>query len=160
MNNVFCMECGTEFSDELKACPNCGCPVLKEESSANHKIKGNFFKHYGLPFLSLILGFTILILGVVLVSKATDIPTIEAQKYDVANYEFGADFYSQIYNASDVIVDELNAINSGIGTLSVSIERIAEIIYFTGGMIVIAIGLAVIANSILNFAKRKEYIQE
>lgn len=157
MNNIICKECGAEFSEELKECPNCGCPVPKKELNASHITKRKGAK---LPFFSLILGIIILIMGIVLVAKTADMPTITVQNYSVSGYEFGADFYSEIYNASDVIVDELNEINSGIGTLSVSIKQIARIIYFTGGMIVIAIGLAVIANSVLSFAKRKENIQE
>lgn len=156
MNNIICKECGVEFLEELKECPNCGCPAPKKKVNENHAMKGMQAKHNGFPFLSLVLGLIILIMGIVLVTKAIDMPTITAQNYSVSNYEFGGDFYSEIYNASDVIVDELNAINSGIGTLSASIKQIAEIIYFTGGMIVIAIGLSVISNSILSFGKRKE----
>lgn len=24
---ISCVECGKEFSDKAKACPNCGCPI-------------------------------------------------------------------------------------------------------------------------------------
>ena len=38
---IKCVECGKEISDKAEACPNCGCPVEKINSTANNKNKTN-----------------------------------------------------------------------------------------------------------------------
>ena len=47
-----------------------------------------------------------------------------ASKNDVSYAEFGADFYTYIYGATDTIVDELNAINGGMESISRSMNPI------------------------------------
>lgn len=42
---IKCNECGKEISDKAKTCPNCGCPVNKNQSKASAK-KNNYFKLY------------------------------------------------------------------------------------------------------------------
>ena len=42
---IKCSECGKEISDKAKTCPNCGCPVNKNQSKARAK-KNNYFKLY------------------------------------------------------------------------------------------------------------------
>ena len=51
------------------------------------------------------------------------------------------------------MVDELNAINSGVELISESMSTIANIIYYPAGMIIIAIGLGVVAMSVNHIKK-------
>ena len=83
-------------------------------------------KHF-MPLISLVLGVVILIMGIFVVTKKSDCDIYSARTYSVSSLSFGADFYTEIYNASDTIVDELNGVNMGIGTLSESMNSIADI---------------------------------
>lgn len=79
--------------------------------------------------------------------------------YYTDNASFGADFYTYMYNASDTIVDELNDINQAMGTVvdaQTTVIRntanavqatndLADVVGRTGGVITIAIGLAILA---------------
>ena len=31
-----CVECGTEFDDSVKTCPNCGCPVINDSATGRY----------------------------------------------------------------------------------------------------------------------------
>ena len=74
-------------------------------------------------------------------------------KYSVESAKFGADFYTEIYKASDVAVDAISAVNSGISSLSTSIADFSEVVTYSAGMIIVAIGIGVIAVSILHIKK-------
>ena len=79
--------------------------------------------------------------------------------YSTDNASFGADFYTYMYDASDTIVDELNGINQAMGSVvdaQTDIVRntartvqatndLMDVVSRTGGVITIAIGLALLA---------------
>ena len=71
----------------------------------------------------------------------------------VDSAKFGADFYTEIYKASDVAVDAISAVNGGIASLSTSVADFAEVVTYSAGMIIVAIGMGVIAVSVLHIKK-------
>lgn len=161
MEEVKCPECGTMVKSGIVECPNCGCPVEHTESTIVKKddkdrksisaiCKGNKVIY---PLISLIIGIVIVILGINVV-----LHKIEAESYDVKSYDadsaiFGADFYTEIYGASDIIVDELNDINGGISIITDRMDMVTQAIYYGSGMIIIAIGLGVVAVSFIYLGK-------
>ena len=86
-------------------------------------------------------------------NKDVYVSTHRAKTYSVDSARFGADFYTEMYNASDVMVDELNDINGGISDMSRSMDEVAEIVCFSVGMLIVALGIGVIAVS-CNFIKK------
>lgn len=100
-----------------------------------------------LPLISLAIGVVMLLLGIVTATRKAGAEPYEAQQYGVSHMTFGADFYTEMYNASDTIVQELNDINGGVASLSASAGAAIKAIYFSAGMIIIALGLGTIAIS-------------
>ena len=98
-------------------------------------------------FITLIMGIAIVMIGVNVKDHKVDVEVFSATPYDVDSAKFGADFYTEIYDASDTIVDELSDINSGLDVVSNSQETMIEAIYYAAGMIIIVIGLYTIAKS-------------
>lgn len=166
MNELRCEECGTVLEEGMRECPNCGCPISQQKikveipvpnitlpkKSTEENLKPKSKK--GMSIVSLIIGIIILVLGIVVVTKKVESPTYSANGYDVQSAKFGADFYTEIYGASDTIVDELNDINEGMECVSDIAVEIGNAIYFSAGMIIIALGLATIAFSISNMKKK------
>ena len=148
MDELKCKVCGTVLAQGEKECPSCGYPV--EEVKVEYKAPAK--KHTAKKFnvtsiISLILGVVIIIMGIAVMNKDVNTGTYIAQPYDADYAEFGADFYTYIYNASDTIVDELNDINGGVALLSRSVDATANVICYTAGMLIIALGLGVVAVS-------------
>ena len=79
--------------------------------------------------------------------------TYSAKHYDADYAAFGGDFYTEIYGASDMIIDELDDINGGLEIISESMETIANSIYYPIGMMIIAFGIGVIAISFNHIKK-------
>ena len=100
-----------------------------------------------ISIISLLFGVVIIIMGITLMNKKVTIDTYNAKNYDAEYAAFGGDFYTEIYGAADIIVDELNDINSGVTVLSESMATMSNVIYYPAGMIIIAIGLGVVAVS-------------
>lgn len=131
----------------------------QNREDSNEKIVGKKLfcnKKNFLPYVSLIIGIILLIMGLFVVNKKTGINVYIANDYNVPSMAFGGDFYTEIYNASDKIVDELNDINGGMESLSESLNYIVEAIYFSAGMIIISLGLCTIAVSCICL-KRENY---
>lgn len=169
MSNLKCPECGTVLPLGANECPQCGCPIPQERNSSSSapvserlesppqnvslvvptktKKKISFA-----PWLIRLIGIMILFLGVTVVSTESNLEPYNATTFDVDSAMFGGDFYTEIYGATDTIVDELSAINGAAANLSASLVAIPETIYFCSRMVIIAIGLSVIA---LSFAKAK-----
>ena len=146
MSELKCKECGTTLEPNATECSSCGCPVSKAKATQEVKLPKS--KKINVPsIVSLFLGIVIVAMGVMVMNKETDIPTYTAQRYNVNNAAFGADFYTEIYNASAVIVGELNDINSGVEVLSETMAVVANIIYYPVGMLIIALGIAIVAGS-------------
>ena len=162
---IKCVECGTEFDDSVKTCPNCGCPVQctpvveKEAATSinipatNAKPTPKSLKINFLAVAALILGVVIMLMGFSVKNKQFDIDIYTASRYSVDTAKFGADFYTEIYKASDTAVDAISAVNGGIASLSGSVAEFAEIIPYSTGMIIIAIGMGVIAVSVTHIKK-------
>lgn len=155
MNEIKCSECGNVITGGVTECPNCGCPIVTEKESKsviNEKQKSPA-KINVLAFVSLILGIVIIFMGYAVMTKEISIDTYTAKDYNVDYAAFGADFYTEIYGASDVIVDELSDINNGIESMSKSVAEFADIIYYPIGMMIITIGIATIAMSFNHIKK-------
>lgn len=160
---IKCVECGTELDESVKVCPNCGCPVqtvpvVEKVNDApvsvpTTKPAPKSFKINMMAVISLILGIAILIMGFKVADKKFEINEYNASKYSVDSAKFGADFYTEIYKASDVAVDAISAVNGGIASLSTSVADFAEVVTYSAGMIIIAIGIGVIAVSALHIKK-------
>lgn len=99
------------------------------------------------------MGIVIIVMGVKVMGETSSIGTYAAKNYDIEYLEFGADFYTEIYGATDTIVDELDDINSGVSQLSKSMSEMANVIYYPVGMVIIAIGLGVVALSFNHIIK-------
>lgn len=104
-----------------------------------------------------VIAVVIIVLGISLIS--TD-PVGASYSGDFGHYDaesaaFGADFYTYMYNASDIIVSELNDIGNNLpeiiaaqnGAIKAT-NNLNETVAKAGGMVVIAIGLAVLAYSV------------
>ncbi|MDY3225962.1 MAG: hypothetical protein SOW84_08880 [Candidatus Faecousia sp.] len=118
--------------------------------------------------LTALIGVIVIVMGVALMKSdayhGVDNSSFRyvAEEYNAKSATFGADFYTYIYNASDTIVDELNAINKAMETVvkagnsindavSANVDATDSLIaavFKVGGMVIIAIGLAILAYSI------------
>lgn len=157
MTEIRCTECGEILTSETKECPKCGCPVSSSQPEIGKEkpvVKSNKNEKIDImPIISLIIGVIVIIIGVILLSHKSNVEIYDARTYDVDKSEFGADFYTEIYGASDTIVDELSDINGGIAAITSSLASMTEAIYYGCGMVVIAIGLGIIAISLININK-------
>lgn len=161
-----CPECGTVLTENVKECPKCGCIIedIQQDVKTTDIGKLNVFnkeihskkKTNFMPVLSLIIGIITIILGCMIMNHKNGFETYSARTYNADNAAFGADFYTEIYKASDIIVDELSDINGGMEIVSNEMKVIVEAIYYGCGMIVIAIGLGTVAISLMNIGKVKE----
>lgn len=157
MGKIKCEECGEILQESMKECPKCGCPVsiTEQEDNPTEKITEIVkVRKSIMPFVGILFGIIIVCLGIYVTKTGVDIESHTANNYKVDSAIFGADFYTEIYEASDTIVDELNDINNGIAILSESVDEIINAIYFSAGMIIFAIGLAVIGISCVHIRKR------
>lgn len=168
MEEIKCVECGTVLSKDVTECPNCGCPVSysqqderveiehKEESKNIERSNEQPAKKNRMPILSLVIGIAVCILGIMVLLKKTDAQVYDANTYDAEESAFGGDFYTEIYSASDIIVDELSDINGGISSISGLIVNGIETLYYCSGLIIIAMGLSIISISLINIGKAKK----
>ena len=161
MNELKCKECGVVLAQEAKECPYCGCPIeeVKVEYAAPTKTKTtkkfNVMPMFNvMPIISLLLGVVIIIMDITVMNKEVSIDTYSAKQYDADHAAFGGDFYTEIYGASDIIVDELNDINGGVEVLSESMAVMANVIYYPVGMMIVALGLGVVAVSCGHIKKK------
>lgn len=162
---IKCVECGTELDEFVKVCPNCGCPVqtvpvVEKVNDAPVSVPATkptpkSFKINMMAVISLILGIVILVMGFKVADKKFEINEYNASKYSVDSAKFGADFYTEIYKASDVAVDAISAVNGGIASLSTSVADFVEVVTYSAGMIIVAIGMGVIAVSVLHIKKEE-----
>ncbi len=102
-----------------------------------------------------VIAIIVIILGVTLRFDASGYYH-SAGYYDAESAAFGADFYSYIYEATDIIVDELYEINQGVAEM-VSAQSAAlqgfEAVVKGCRLIVIAIGLALLAYDLPKLAE-------
>lgn len=151
MKTQRCTECGEILNGEVSECPKCGCPIESAEQTIN-KPQSN--KRSGIAIASLAIGIVIIVIGILVMTKQPDMEFYTAQSYSMDYAAFGGDFYTEIYAASDMIVDELSAINNGISVLSEGIGTINQTIQFSSGIIIISIGLSTAAYSLLHIKKK------
>ncbi len=141
-------ECGTELEEEAKECPSGESPIEEAATESAAPIKARVTKKFNVTaIISLLLGVVIIIMGITVMNKKVSVDTHAMGYYDADYAAFGADFYTEIYRASDIIVDELNKINDGVVVLSQSMKTMANVIYYPVGMMIVALGLGVVAVS-------------
>lgn len=112
--------------------------------------------------LMLILGFCVVFFGCSVINQSVQTYSNAAyvsQDYNVDSGKFGADFYTYMYEASDVIVDELDDISESIGTIvdgqnavNRAIRDNRKALYNTSGSVICAIGWLIVAMSLPQFA--------
>ena len=156
MSEYKCTDCGAELKEGMTECPVCGCPIaVVEEKPQKAKISPiDILKHINInALISLVLGIVIIFMGVSVKNTEISIDTYNAKQFDADYASFGADFYTYIYKASDIIVDELNDINGGIESLSESMNMLANVIYKPVGTMIIAVGLGVVALACIHIKK-------
>ena len=176
-----CIECGQIIPDNMNECPNCGCPIgdvenenkfIEENELSNieqKEIKKNISENLNdnkcdktnkiriiFTSIALIIGLITIIMGYKVMSHDVEAELHNAGMYDVGFNAFGGDFYTEIYKASDTIVDELNSINHGISIVSNSMKSTIKAIYYGSGMVIIAIGLGITAFPLIEFGKQKK----
>ena len=111
-----------------------------------------------------VISLVIIFLGAGLMGDAKDLGGFgsynhSAYYYDAESAAFGADFYTLMYETNDIIVDELSDINSGVSEMvdaqdaTVSaIAAAARLLGKTGGAVVLAVGLALLAVAVCKLA--------
>lgn len=162
MEKISCTECGEILANGAKECPKCGCPVddsqpeIKKKKVTAVKSDKEECKKSILPIVSFVIGIVIIILGFMLLMHKSDIEVYDAESYNIDKATFGADFYTEIYSASDTIVDELNDINGGIAALSESLVSVIAAIYYGCGVVVITMGFGIVAISLMNIDKSRK----
>lgn len=168
MSEIRCKECGAIIPEGVKECTNCGCPIeysVDDVNTSKDDVNTEKDKHINtmtswrkniFSLISLVIGCVIIICGIVVLNHHIDVDTHKPNNYDVDSAAFGGDFYTEIYNASDTIVDELNEINDGTSVMANSLYEITKSIYYIGGWIIISIGLGTVAFSLLKFANMKK----
>lgn len=158
MNERKCNECGTVIPEGAAVCPSCGCPIPVEEAKSCEKKQEKRKIPVAINWMaviSLILGLVIIFMGTSVKKASISLDIYNAKRYSADEARFGADFYTEIYKASDIMVDELNDINGGIGELSESLNKMANVIYYPIGTMIEAMGLGVIAVSCIHLMKKK-----
>ena len=169
----FCPVCGcpteevTNSPSEENANAAVEPAILNETNAANDESAVNTApivplekteKTYKVNFAalaSLVLGIVIIIMGSSVMNKNADLAVYKANPYDADYAAFGGDFYTEIYAVTDMIVDELNDMNNGIATVSRAVVAEVNTVYYTTGMLMIAIGLGVIAIAGVHVVKRE-----
>lgn len=157
MNERKCNECGAVIPEGATACPSCGCPIPAEVTKPSEKKQEKRKIPVAINWMaviSLILGVIIIFMGTSVKKKTISLGTYSAKHYSADEARFGADFYTEIYKASDIMVDELNDINGGIGELSESLNSMANVIYYPVGTMIEGMGLGVIAISCIHLKKK------
>lgn len=118
--------------------------------------------------ITAILGLIVIVLGLTLLGEQ-DIHTTSHQSfghtaiaYDVPGASFGADFYTYMYDASDIMVSELGSINQAASTIidaqNAIIKNTSSAVQATdnlistiskaSGIITISIGIAILAYAL------------
>lgn len=169
----FCPVCGcpteeaTNSPSEENASAAVEPAILNETNAADEESAANAApivplekteKTYKVNFAalaSLVLGIVIIIMGSSVMNKNADLAVYKANPYDADYAAFGGDFYTEIYAVTDMIVDELNDMNNGIATVSRAVVAEVNTVYYTTGMLMIAIGLGVIAIAGVHVVKRE-----
>lgn len=144
-----CPECGRTVTNAMSCCSYCGYPIGKDKELVpvkKHGIRKKVFL-----IVPLLIGILLLIMGGTVLSKKPDLAVYEAKTYYTDGTVFGGDFYTEIYKTTDIIVDELNDINTGVAMLTESINYIVEGLYLSTGVILIALGMCSIGMSVLKF---------
>ncbi len=117
-----------------------------ETSADSVKEKKNVKKK--LPLVSLAIGIVIIIMGTMIALKGPKSGSHNTEDAYIGSYSFGADYYTESYNAAYQTVQKLNSIDKGIGTTTYNLEKIEGCIYIVSGMMIIAMGLATCAISL------------
>lgn len=168
MNEQKCPECGATLPENIQTCPQCGCPLPTKEAEPKYTAASSAPNHPAtsatvtkkskkkisiMALLGTIIGILVVLMGFNLVGKVAQSNVHNATEYDVPYSAFGADFYTEIYGATDIMADELNDIDKGIEKISYSATELIDTMYVCSGTIIMAIGLATIASSIQKIKK-------
>ena len=117
-----------------------------------------------------VIGVIVIILGAVLTGQSANYAVEDnsfryvANEYDADYAAFGGDFYTYVYGASDIIVDELDEINRALETVVraqdsinaavtanvLATDALINTVNKVGGMIIISIGLTILAFAVKN----------
>lgn len=163
MEELKCMECGALLEQGAAACPKCGCPVeaaapVETEPAEKKKMNLNLsdlkIKVDVTAIIALVIGIVISVMGNGVMNQSVNMLTYSAGRYSVDYCAFGADFYTEIYNASDVMVDAMSGVGNGVAAISNQLPELASAIYYCAGMLMIAIGLSTVAGALPRLLKQ------
>ena len=98
--------------------------------------------------IGILIGVVILLIGIITMSSAPEAVDYSNSYQYVRSAEFGADFYTYMYDASYSMVQQLNSMDRGLARIVDAEAKTQESVYSVGGLMMICIGLAVLAMGI------------
>ncbi len=110
---MYCKKCGKENEDNALICKECGCSLVNEPMEELKK-KQSVWSLIGMG-----IGAAVVICGIIMII----FPDVSGVW--IKSYSFGADFYTEIYNATSKVADSninaAKAIVRGLGCVTASI---------------------------------------
>lgn len=131
---MFCQKCGFQVEDEVKICPNCGCPTVTEDSTVKKK---KIPTSKVLPLIPNAIGVIsgILCFVFAIISKVTG----NASPWFTESY--GGDAYTGIQNAATATANNVNELCSIVSSVACMLFIVLglTLIAFFGGKLVKAL---------------------
>lgn len=110
---MYCIKCGKENEDNALICKECGCSLVNEPTEVPKKKKSVW------SLVGMGIGAAVVICGIIMII----FPDVSGVW--IKSYSFGADFYTEIYNATSKVADSnINAAKAlvrGLGCVTASI---------------------------------------
>lgn len=110
---MFCSKCGKENDDSAVICKECGCSIIGDMTETNNPKKSVW------SIVGMCVGAVIVICGIIMIISP------DVSGVWIKSYSFGADFYTEIYNATSKVADSninaAKAIVRGLGCATASI---------------------------------------
>ena len=110
---MYCKKCGKENEDNALICKECGCSLVSKPAEKPKKIKSVW------SLVGMGIGAAVVICGISMIF----FPDVSGVW--IKSYTFGADFYTEIYNATSKVADSninaAEAVVRGLGCVTASI---------------------------------------
>ena len=90
---MYCKKCGKENEDNALICKECGCSLVNEPTEVPKKKKSVW------SLVGMGIGAAVVICGIIMII----FPDVSGVW--IKSYSFGADFYTEIYNATSKVAD-------------------------------------------------------
>ncbi|MGN1305975.1 MAG: hypothetical protein ACI4YB_13190 [Oscillospiraceae bacterium] len=110
---MYCKKCGKENEDNVLICKECGCSLVNVPTEKPKKIQSVW------SLIGMGIGAAVVICGIIMIISP------DVSGVWIKSYSFGADFYTEIYNATSKVADSninaAKAIVRGLGCATASI---------------------------------------